>query len=135
MRILWYLLLCVSAACTIFLQLLMLLSWCNVLGVKYKSDKTDLPAELIIHAHGKVPYLVSNLHVYIYFTIQYYFGDANLERDKFLKAEMKKDDGWVTIVTLLTFNRLKAMSEDASVIVAAVKKSSNDLLEVGMSCY
>lgn len=61
---------------------------------------------------------------------QYYFGDANLSRDKFLKEEIQKDDGWVPVATLLTFNRLKALSNDSSVVVKALEKSTNDLLEV-----
>ena len=61
---------------------------------------------------------------------QYYFGDANLLKDKFLNEEMKKDDGWVTLQCLLTFNRLKSMSEDPAVIMTALRKSSDDLLEV-----
>lgn len=64
---------------------------------------------------------------------QYYFGDANLVRDKFLKEEIKKDEGWVPLSVLLTFNRLKAMSEDSSVILKALSKSPNDLLEVGLT--
>lgn len=62
--------------------------------------------------------------------LQYYFGDANLPKDKFLLEETKKDDGWVTLKTLLTFNRLKSLSEEAEAIITALKKSSNDLLEV-----
>lgn len=71
-----------------------------------------------------------DLSILLNFCVQYYFGDANLEKDKFLNAEIKKDEGWVTLATLLTFNRLKAMTEDPDVIMAALKKSTNDLLEV-----
>ena len=58
-----------------------------------------------------------------------------MERDRFLIEEVKKDDGWVTLKTLLTFNRLKAMSDDATAIVSALKKSTNDLLEVNHFDY
>lgn len=67
--------------------------------------------------------------------LQYYFGDANLARDKFLNEEIKKDNGWVTLVTLLTFNRLKSLSEDPAVIMTALRKSSDDLLEVNISVH
>eukprot|EP00911_Craspedida_sp_UC1_P000327 UC1_evm1s250 len=61
--------------------------------------------------------------------IEYYFGDANLPRDKFLKEVTAKTEGkWVPIETLLTFNRLKALSEDAAVIAAAL--SGSELVEV-----
>lgn len=39
-----------------------------------------------------------------------------------MREEMGKDaDGWVTIATLLTFNRMKAMTEDEAVVVSALK--------------
>lgn len=62
--------------------------------------------------------------------VEYYFSDANLARDKFLTGETKKDDGWVTLEVLLKFKRLLALSEDADVIVTALVKSSNDLLQI-----
>lgn len=40
------------------------------------------------------------------------------------------EGGWVELAVLLTFKRLKSMSDDASVIVAAVQKSSAGLVEV-----
>lgn len=62
--------------------------------------------------------------------MQYYFGDTNLRRDKFLKEEVTKDEGWVKLETLLTFNRLKQMSEDPKVIIAALRKADSGLLEI-----
>lgn len=37
--------------------------------------------------------------------LQYYFGDHNLPRDKFLKEQLQLDDGWVPFETMLKFNR------------------------------
>lgn len=62
--------------------------------------------------------------------LQYYFGDANLARDKFLQEERNKDNGWVSLSVLLTFNRLKTLTEDSAVIMTALRKSTNELLEV-----
>lgn len=62
--------------------------------------------------------------------IEYYFSDANLARDKFLKEETQKDDGWVPISVLLTFKRLLALSDDAGKIVDALIKSKDDLLQI-----
>lgn len=62
--------------------------------------------------------------------IEYYFGDANLARDKFLQGEIEKDEGWVPLTVLLTFKRLSQMSEDAKVIAAALQKSDEGLVEV-----
>ncbi|KAI8488711.1 hypothetical protein Bbelb_334940 [Branchiostoma belcheri] len=66
----------------------------------------------------------------IYQQMEYYFGDHNLTRDRFLQGEIKKDDGWVPLETLVKFNRLKALSDDFEVICAALQKSPNQLMEV-----
>ena len=39
--------------------------------------------------------------------VEYYFGDANLARDKFLSEEITKDSGWVELKLLLTFKRMQ----------------------------
>lgn len=62
--------------------------------------------------------------------VEYYFGDANLARDKFLQEQITKDEGWVPLDVLLTFKRLKALSEDKKVIVDAVEKSDEGLVEI-----
>ncbi|XP_044750739.1 la protein homolog [Coccinella septempunctata] len=62
--------------------------------------------------------------------VEYYFGDINLPRDKFLKAKTEEDDGWVTLEVLLSFKRLASLSEDPEVIANALKKSENGLLEI-----
>ncbi|KAJ0070404.1 hypothetical protein NL108_007713, partial [Boleophthalmus pectinirostris] len=60
----------------------------------------------------------------------YYFGDHNLPRDKFLKEQLQLDDGWVTLETMLKFNRLKALTTDTTVVIAALQKSKMGLLEL-----
>lgn len=39
------------------------------------------------------------------FLPKYYFGDHNLPRDKFLNEQLKVDDGWVPLETMIKFNR------------------------------
>uniref|UniRef100_A0A672YKJ5 Small RNA binding exonuclease protection factor La n=1 Tax=Sphaeramia orbicularis TaxID=375764 RepID=A0A672YKJ5_9TELE len=46
--------------------------------------------------------------------IEYYFGDHNLPRDKFLKEQLQLDDGWVPLETMLKFNRLKSLTTDST---------------------
>ena len=64
--------------------------------------------------------------------IEYYFGDSNYPRDGFLQKTAAdpvnaaaQDDpiahGWIPFVTLLTFNRLKALTTDPAVVVAALR--------------
>ncbi len=66
--------------------------------------------------------------------IEYYFGDANLKRDRFLQERVKEDDGWVSLETMTKFNRLKALTEDFNVITTALEKSTNKLIEVRNCC-
>lgn len=63
--------------------------------------------------------------------VEYYFGDANLRRDKFLLEQIGKDeDGWVPFSVLLTFKRLAALSTDIEVIANALMKSEEGLVEI-----
>lgn len=62
--------------------------------------------------------------------IEYYFGDINLPRDKFMQEKTKEDDGWITVDVLLSFKRLANLSTDPKVIAEAIKKSENQLVVV-----
>ncbi|KAK6036241.1 la domain protein [Cooperia oncophora] len=62
--------------------------------------------------------------------LEYYFGNINLPKDKFLQDTMKNDEGWVPIKTLLTFNRLAAITTDVDVISKAVKESNSEVISV-----
>ncbi|CAH0603466.1 unnamed protein product [Chrysodeixis includens] len=62
--------------------------------------------------------------------VEYYFGDLNLPRDKFLREQVLLDDGWVPIEILIRFNRLAKMTRDPEVIAKALNKSTSGLLEV-----
>ncbi|XP_023023803.2 la autoantigen-like [Leptinotarsa decemlineata] len=74
--------------------------------------------------------MASDLEKKIIQQIEYYFGDFNLRRDKFLKEKIGEDEGWVTLEVLLTFKRLSSLSTDEEVIAAAVEKSENKLVEL-----
>lgn len=61
--------------------------------------------------------------------IEFYFGDHNLPRDKFLQAELgKSPEGWIPLSLLTSFNRLKCLSTDVSFIASAL--ASSHLVEV-----
>ncbi|XP_058816456.1 la protein homolog [Topomyia yanbarensis] len=79
---------------------------------------------------GQTQENVSKLEASIIRQLEYYFGDANLSRDKFLLEQISKDDGWVSLDVLLTFKRLKTLSEDKKVIVDAIEKSDEGLIEI-----
>lgn len=61
--------------------------------------------------------------------IEFYFGDHNLPRDKFLQAELAKSpEGWIPLSILTSFNRLKSLSIDLTLIASSLK--SSELVEV-----
>lgn len=63
--------------------------------------------------------------------IEYYFSENNMRRDKFLISKVgETEEGWVDISVLLTFNRLKALTEDVKVITAAMDKSPNGTVQI-----
>ncbi|EDW12838.1 la protein homolog [Drosophila mojavensis] len=63
--------------------------------------------------------------------VEYYFGDANLHRDKFLSEQITKNEGgWVPLSVLVTFKRLASLSTDFEEIVNALNKSDEGLVEV-----
>lgn len=73
---------------------------------------------------------MSPLEVKVARQVEYYFGDHNLPRDRFLKEQLQLDDGWVALETMLKFNRLKSLTTDSSVVIAALQKSKTGLLEI-----
>lgn len=61
--------------------------------------------------------------------VEFYFGNANLQKDRFMKQEISKHpDGFVAISTIASFNRMKQITDDMSLVVKAMKMSS--MLEV-----
>jgi len=57
--------------------------------------------------------------------VEFYFGDSNYPKDKFLREKASLDEnGFIDISVLLTFNRLKAMTESVEAIAAAVENSA-----------
>lgn len=61
--------------------------------------------------------------------VEFYLGDSNLSRDKFLQDELKKSqDRWFDISVIASFQRMKKISEDLAVVAAALKEST--VLEV-----
>jgi lupus La protein len=56
--------------------------------------------------------------------VEFYFGDGNYARDKFLQAEAAKNaDGWIKLDVIASFNRLKTMGATIERIQEAVKDS------------
>ncbi|ELW67888.1 Lupus La protein [Tupaia chinensis] len=62
--------------------------------------------------------------------IEYYFGDFNLPQDKFLKEQIKLDEGWVPLEIMIKFNRLNCLTTDFNAIVEALSESKAELMEI-----
>lgn len=74
-----------------------------------------------------------NLKTRITKQIEYYFSDVNLVRDKFMQEELNRNQNHIKISTLLTFSRLAKLTKSEDLIVAALKDSESDLIEVDES--
>lgn len=61
--------------------------------------------------------------------VDFYFSDSNFRKDLFLRSAAEKDpEGFIPIATLLTFNRLKALTTDVAAVAEAM--SSSDVVVV-----
>ncbi|KAK2576576.1 hypothetical protein KPH14_005246 [Odynerus spinipes] len=60
--------------------------------------------------------------------IEFYFGDVNMHRDKFLNEQVKLDEGWIPLSVMLNFNMLASMTTDCEVIVKSLE--SSELIEI-----
>lgn len=60
--------------------------------------------------------------------VEYYFGNVNMQRDKFLIEQTKLEEGWIPMTIMLNFKMLAALSKDVNVILKALETS--DLMEI-----
>ncbi|XP_027758972.1 la-related protein 7 isoform X3 [Empidonax traillii] len=57
--------------------------------------------------------------------VDFWFGDVNLHKDRFLREQIEKSrDGYVDISLLVSFNKMKKLTTDEKLIARAVKNSS-----------
>mmetsp|Transcript_34547 Transcript_34547/g.75933 ORF Transcript_34547/g.75933 Transcript_34547/m.75933 type:complete len:361 (-) Transcript_34547:85-1167(-) len=63
--------------------------------------------------------------------LRFFFSDANLRRDKFMRKELEDNEGKVAIETLLRFNSIKQYTEDAAIVAkAATHESVTDRIKL-----
>ncbi|ORC89398.1 LA RNA binding protein [Trypanosoma theileri] len=56
--------------------------------------------------------------------VEFYFSDVNIQKDVFLKAKMAENaEGFVTLDTLLTFNRVNSLTKDVKELAEALQSS------------
>ncbi|XP_069487084.1 la-related protein 7 isoform X2 [Ambystoma mexicanum] len=57
--------------------------------------------------------------------VEFWFGDVNLHKDRFLREQIEKTrDGYVDLSLLVSFNKMKKLTTDAKLIARALKSSS-----------
>jgi hypothetical protein len=72
---------------------------------------------------------MAELNVQIVRQLEFYFSRANLSQDKFMVEQIATGtDRFISLETMLKFNKLKALTTDSAVIVEAL--ASSDILEV-----
>lgn len=73
---------------------------------------------------------ISPLEKKIIRQVEFYFGDYNLHRDKFMKEHIAAGNGWFSMDVMMKFQRLSSLCSEPGTILAALKKSPNKLLEL-----
>ncbi|XP_063776221.1 la-related protein 7 isoform X2 [Pseudophryne corroboree] len=57
--------------------------------------------------------------------VDFWFGDVNLHKDRFLREQIEKSrDGYIDLSILASFNKMKKLTTDAKLIARAIKNSS-----------
>ena len=65
-----------------------------------------------------------NLTELILHQVHYYFSDANLMHDEFLRGQMDPREGWLPLQLLATFNRLRSLTTEVAIIADALRFST-----------
>jgi len=56
--------------------------------------------------------------------LEYYFGRKNYHRDQFMQREARKHpENFISLDTMLTFNRIKALTRDKAAILSSIRDS------------
>lgn len=99
-------------------------------GNQDKSLQEKIIRQIEVCDSDLAPLLYISLIIKYLFEIQYYFGDYNLPKDRFLKEQVLLDNGWVALDTMFKFARLSQLTKSAPVVIEALKKSTSGLMEV-----
>jgi len=54
--------------------------------------------------------------------VEYYFSEGNLQRDFFLRRQMD-EQGYIPVALIGSFNRVRALTQDGSVVIQALRQS------------
>lgn len=63
--------------------------------------------------------------------VEFYFSDSNVSMDSFMQKQISTaPDGFVPISTLMTFKKLKALTDDAALVADACSSDTSGVVEV-----
>jgi hypothetical protein len=62
--------------------------------------------------------------------IEYYFSDENLENDLFLRSKLDVETGFVPLLVIASFNRVKLLTTDFNLIIESIRNS--DIVELSL---
>ncbi|XAR72460.1 hypothetical protein NMG60_11019102 [Bertholletia excelsa] len=86
--------------------------------------EVDAPQASDDHQPSQVSTLTDDLRDKIIKQVEYYFSDENLPTDKFLMKHVTKNEGFVPIAIIASFRKMKKLTQDRSLIVAALQQST-----------
>ena len=94
----------------------------------------DVSKQIIRQVKSRLILIISICFQKLQFSqVEYYFGDYNLPRDKFMQEQLKSnEDGWIGIDVMLKFQRLTKICDNGDTILQALKDSAEKLIEVDL---
>ncbi|KAG8454050.1 hypothetical protein GDO86_000619 [Hymenochirus boettgeri] len=88
---------------------------------KVKDDEMDLKKDPEKKKRSRVKQVLSDIAK----QVEFWFGDVNLHKDRYLREQIEKTrDGYIDISLLASFNKMKKITTDSKLIARAIKKSS-----------
>ncbi|KAM4808739.1 la-related protein 7 [Rhinophrynus dorsalis] len=94
-----------------------------------ENESTDLRKDREKKKRSRVKQLLADIAK----QVDFWFGDVNLHKDRFLREQIEKSrDGYIDISMLTSFNKMKKLTTDAKLIARAIKNSS--IVELNLDC-
>lgn len=63
----------------------------------------------------------------VFALVEFYFGEDNYSKDQFLRKQAQQDptfQGWISLDVLASFKKMKKITENRDIVLAAIRRSS-----------
>jgi len=87
--------------------------------IELKMEQTDVNPEVLVKE--ELIDLTTPLAHKVKRQLEYYFGDINYPKDKWMRAKAAENNGYIPIDLFLTFNRVKEQTSDINLLTAILK--------------